>query len=274
MKKILYYVLSCLFVVVSFSSCSLESLDGDEVGVWVKKPWIFGDGGVSDKVLLEGSAWKVFSTDFLTFKRVPIKETIEFNDLMTDDNTPIDSKAHIFLLIDDSLANVLYKNYGKDWYDNNIKEKFSKAVRDKLSQYAMYDLTSNREIYDVIEPEIISIMTNYVRELSKDRIFPVKVINVIIDRAVPGNDDIAKQVNETAAQIQAKKTQIEQFKTDVEREKAEKQKAIADKAYQTEMGFTTSQYLQNKTLDIVKGNGSKITWIMGGNAQPIFDPTK
>lgn len=259
---------------MSLTSCSVESVNGDEVGVFVKKPWIFGSGGVEKEVLKEGSAWTVFSTDFLTFKKVPQKYTIKFDDLMTDDNTPIDSKAYIIIEVIGDEASILYENYGQDWYANNINEQFSKVVRDKLSQHKMYDLTSNREIYDVIEPEIVANMNKYVDNLNKEKRFPIKIRSVIIDRAAPGNNEVQAQVNATAAQIQAKQTNIKQKEADIERETAEKQKAIADKAYQNEMGFTTAQYLQDKTLNIVKENGSKITWMLGGNAQPIFDPTK
>jgi regulator of protease activity HflC (stomatin/prohibitin superfamily) len=273
MKKIMFFLSVCL-VAISFSSCSLVSVDGDEVAVFNKKPWLFGSGGVSKEVLTEGSTWKVFTTDVIKFKDVPVKYTIEFGDLMTDDNTPIDSKAHIFLEVIGDQANVLYGNYGADWYDNNIQEKFSKSVRDKLSQYAMYDLTSNREVYDKIEPEIVSIMTTYISELSKEKLFPVRVKNVIVDRAEPGNPEVANQVNQTAAQIQAKQTFIKQQDTEKEREKSEKLRAIADKAYQKEMGFTTREYLADKQLSIMEKNGSKFNVIVGGNAQAIFDPTK
>ena len=51
-------------VLIGFlTSCSLCGVDGDEEGVFIKKPYIFGKGGVDPKALVEGSEWKVFSTD-------------------------------------------------------------------------------------------------------------------------------------------------------------------------------------------------------------------
>lgn len=271
MKKL--GIISMLMMIV-LSSCSLSKVDGDEVGIFNKKPLFFGSGGVSTEVLSQGSTWKVFSTEFIKFKKVPIKYSEEFQDIMSDDNTPLDLNAHIFLEIDEAKPNILYVNYGLEWYENNIKEKFRKTVRDRISGYPMYDLTSNREVFDVIEPDVIKIMKEYLEELNKSKEFPIFVINVIVDRATPGNEKIAEQVTATAAQIQGKQTQIRQREMEEERTKTENQRAIADMAYKNKMGFSNKEYLYNKQLEIIEKNGSKVNLIMGGGAQPIFDPTK
>ena len=146
MKRLIFL---CLASSILLSACSLAKVNGDEVGIFVKQPLFFGKGGTSSKILMQGSEWKVATTRFITMKSVPIKYSVEFNDLMTNDNTPIDSKAHIFIQIIGEKANLLYENYGLDWFENILKEKFTKTVRDFLSRYAMYDLTSNREVYGV-----------------------------------------------------------------------------------------------------------------------------
>ena len=42
---------------MALTGCSLCGVDGDEEGVFIKKPYVFGKGGVDPKALVEGSAW-------------------------------------------------------------------------------------------------------------------------------------------------------------------------------------------------------------------------
>ena len=65
MKKI-YFILSAFIAAAFFSSCSLCAVDGGEEGVFIKQPLFFGDGGVQEQALTQGSEWKVFSTNFVT----------------------------------------------------------------------------------------------------------------------------------------------------------------------------------------------------------------
>ena len=98
-KALLLAFIAIPFIIVGLSSCSLCGVDGDEEGVFIKKPYIFGKGGVDPKALVEGSEWKVFSTDFVTYKNVPVKYTETFDDVFCDDNTPLDLSAHLTLRI-------------------------------------------------------------------------------------------------------------------------------------------------------------------------------
>ena len=99
-------------VLIGFlTSCSLCGVDGDEEGVFIKKPYIFGKGGVDPKALVEGSEWKVFSTDFVTYKNVPVKYTESFDDVFCDDNTPLDLSAHLTLRIARGKSPILHMNY-------------------------------------------------------------------------------------------------------------------------------------------------------------------
>lgn len=53
-KAILLIVLLVPVVAISLASCSLCGVDGDEEGVFIKKPYIFGKGGGIPKLLTEG----------------------------------------------------------------------------------------------------------------------------------------------------------------------------------------------------------------------------
>ena len=111
MKKFIAMFTALVMAFTMFTACSLASVDGDEEGVFIMKPWFFGDGGVQETALSEGSEWMVWSTDFVTYKKIPVKYTETFDDVFCDDNTPLDLSAHITLKITDGKSPVLHKNY-------------------------------------------------------------------------------------------------------------------------------------------------------------------
>lgn len=259
------------------TSCAIATVDGDEEGVFVKKPWFFGGGGVSEKPLTDGSEWHAWSTSFTTYKIVPVKYSEEFDDVMSDDNTPVDLQAYIILRIRRGKTPVLHKNYGTDWYTNNIRETFRKSVRDRVSAFPMYDLTSNREVCEKIENEVVELMTDYFKRLNADKEFPVDVMAVVMDRARP-NPEVMEEINKTASQIQAKQTQIKQGEMEIEREKTERLKAQADRAYRNEMGYTNAEYIQLRALEMemskvemVRGKQNVNVDVMFGNALNMWD---
>ena len=66
-------------------------------------------------------------------------------------------------------------------------------------------------------------------------------------------------MNKTAKAVQAKQTQEREAEVQLAREKAERQRAVADKAYQNEMGLSTQQFIQLKAWDIIAAkNGANI----------------
>ena len=79
--KNLLKIFVALFALASMSSCSLATVDGGEEGVFVKKPLFFGRGGVDEEALTEGSAWKVFSTDYIVYSVVNTKYSEKFDDI-------------------------------------------------------------------------------------------------------------------------------------------------------------------------------------------------
>ena len=88
-----------MLAVIVLASCTRASVDADEVGVFVAKPYFFGDGGVIQEPLMQGSDWRAMSTDFFKLKSTPIKITESFDDIMSDDNTPVDLTANIVIQI-------------------------------------------------------------------------------------------------------------------------------------------------------------------------------
>ena len=271
MRKILYLIFPILGLVAT--SCSRVSLDADEIGIFVMKPYVFGAGGVDETPLMQGATWKVASTDFIVLKKTPQKFTEGFDDIMSDDNTPVDLTANIILQIVPKDASKLISDFGEDWYSINIKPKFVKFIRDEISNYKMFDLTSNREVYDKIEAVVIQ----KVSEIIKEREMPIQVIDVVVDRAKP-NPGVMEEIDRTAIQIQNMRTQSERVKAEEQRALAERAKAVADRAYMQEMRFSTGEYLKLREIEIEKEkiemirNKSQVnvTMLMGGGATPIY----
>lgn len=235
--------------VISIMSCSAPGVNAGEEIVLVQKPIIFGSGGVVAKSIKSGTTWIVFSTDYFRYDIKPVKYTEEFDDIMSDENTPLDITAYPILQIIENESPILHENYGESWYNTNVKETFRTFIRDGVSSYGTYDLTSNRQVLDSIRINTINSLKNYFSELNKHKKFPVRVVNVIVDRAVP-NQGLKDEMDRTAIQIQARRTQSAQKDMESEREKTEVARAKADKAYRMEMGLSSSEFIQLRGLEI------------------------
>lgn len=276
MKKI-YFMMMAAFAALTMSSCDLCTVDGGEEGVFIKQPWFFGEGGVVTEPLTEGSEWKVWSTDYVKYSIVNTKYSVSFDDIATDEATPLDIDAHIFLKIKEGKSPILHMNYGKNWYENNIKDVFSKHIRNFVSMYDMRTLISERDCYEKIEADLKVDMTEYIVELSKNKEFPIEVINIVVDKAKP-NDNVREELNNTAIYMQQKQTEIMKQDMQIERKKTEHLRALADKEYQLTMGFTPQQFialrgleLENQKIEMIKNKSNVNVDVMLGNSTPMWD---
>lgn len=276
MKKVLLFSILGLLL----TSCGISGVDADEEGVFVAKPWIFGGGGVYDTPLSEGTSITAVSTQVVRFKVTPMKYAEIFDDVMSDDNTPVDLQAYVILQIERGKTPILLTNYGESWYDNNVRETFRKYIRDRVSTYPMYDLTSNREACQKIEDETLTLLQAYFDRLNNGKELPVKILSVIVDRATP-NKEVMEEINKTASQIQAKKTQTERESMEKARANAERERAKADKQYQSEMNLSADQFIQLRALEMelqkiemVRGKDNVNVDVMFGNALNMWDIKK
>ena len=250
MKKIFTFI-AITMAAISMAACSLCGVDGTEEGVFIKKPYFFGSGGVEMEALTDGSEWKVFSTDFVTYTNIPVKYTEVFDDVFCNDNTPMDLSAHITLQLVKGKSPVLHSNYGANWYDDVVKETFRKTVRNFISTYDMYTLTSDREVYDAIEVDIAEKLGQYFIDISATKEFPVVIVNVVVDKAKP-NNSVMEELNKTATMAQAKLTEIKQQEVEDQRKITEHKRALADMEYRKTMNMTASEYIQLRTLEVIE----------------------
>ena len=95
-------------------------------------------------------------------------------------------------------------------------------------------------------------MESHIANLSsKSGELPINVVNVLVGRAIP-NEMQKEEMNRTAAATQAKRTEESRRDMLIAKEAAERQRAIADKAYQNELGLTTDQFIQLRAWEIIK----------------------
>ena len=267
LTSILMFLVICLVPM----SCSLCGVDGTTEGVFIKKPLFFGKGGVEMTALTNGSEWKVFSTDFVTYTKVPVKYTEVFDDVFCNDNTPMDLSAHITLQLVEGKSPILHSNYGFNWYENVVKETFRKTVRNFISTYGMYTLTSDREVYDAIEGDITEKLNAYFGTIGKEKEFPIKIVNVVVDKAKP-NNSVMEELNKTATMAQAKLTEIKQQEVEDERKITEHKRALADKEYRITMNMTSAEYIQMRTLEVIENKpNAEIDVLFGTSTDTMWN---
>lgn len=237
-----------LILLLSMQSCiNFTSPDAGEVVVLVKKPWIFGTGGVSKEPLGTGLHWKVWSTDAITFNIKPFQIVEKFDDLVTLDNVPVDFDAYLQVQIQSEKTPILLDKFGEDWYSTKIQQRFRETIRSYSKSQPVFMLTTNAKILDEIAINTLNEITEY----TKKENVPVNILKVVIGRVTPP-EGVVKQTVETATQKQRVKTEKERAKAEIARKEAEGNKAIADKEYAKQFGMTTQQYLQLRTLEVIE----------------------
>ncbi|MBE6295471.1 MAG: SPFH domain-containing protein [Bacteroidales bacterium] len=257
MKNI--FVLSVLCSCIMLGSCTTVAPEAGEEGVKVHKPWVFGTGGVDMTPVETGLEYTWLSTDYVIVNMLPQAYDEDLDDATSNDNTLLDFNTQIQLQVKDNMSPVLVKNYGVNWYSSVIKEVYRNTVRGYISKYGPFDLMSNREVLDSINLFVKNDMQSYIAMLSsKQGELPIDVVNVVVGRAIP-NERQKAEMDATAAATQAKRTEESKREMLVAREAAERQRAIADKAYQEELGLTTDQFIQLRAWEIIKDkNGANI----------------
>ena len=265
-KKSMLSVLS-LCLMLGMNSCINVAPGAGEEAVLIHKPYIFGHGGIDEKPVETGRQYEWFSTSYVIVSMLPQKFDEKLDDAASNDNTLLDFNTQIQLQVEDDKSPVLIKNYGRDWYVNVIQEVYRNTVRNYISKFGPFDLMSNREVLDSINYAVKSDMERYIDELSaKSGELPIDVVNVVVGRAIP-NEKQKAEMDNTAAATQAKRTEESRFEMLKAKEAAERQRAIADKAYQVEMGLSADQFIQLKAWEVIeKKEGANIDVLVGANS--------
>ncbi len=252
MKNAFGFFTLAVCAVFVFSSCTSVTPDAGQEAVKVHKPWIFGTGGVDMTPVETGLEYTWLSTDYVIVNMLPVKYDEKLDDVTSNDNTLLDFNTQIQLQVQNDKSPVLIKNYGADWYENVIQEQYRNTVRNYISKFGPFDLMSNREVLDSINIAVKNDMVEHIANLSSQSgELPIIVVNVLVGRAIP-NEMQKEEMNRTAAATQAKRTEESRKEMLIAKEAAERQRAIADKAYQDELGLSTDQFIQLRAWEIIK----------------------
>lgn len=264
-------LIQILLIALTVSSCTRVSVNGDEEAVLLKQPLIFGHGGVDETPITAGSSFVALTTSEIKFKIIPVTYKEPFKDMMTSDNTPINVDAYLKLQIKRGMTPQLYTLFGENWYQNSVMAFFRNLVREQLSEHEMFKLTSNRQILYSIQKNIQVSLEKYI---TKERI-PVIVKDVTLGSITPPQE-VLEETRRTASQNQSLLTQQARANSELARKQAEINKAIADKAYQTQMGMSVAEYLSLRKLEIdyekveLVRSKKNVTVVMGEGLTPTI----
>src|SRR6202140_3535362 len=141
-----------MLIAVGLVGCSVYSPDAGHEVVLIEKPWIFGHGGVDPEAVRAGMTITAVTTDGIDVSMQPMKFDTELPDTMTSDGVPISFHAITVLQVTDSVS--LIKNFGPEWYKNNLEEQFKTMVRQAVRKHGMNETAISTTALDAIDSEI------------------------------------------------------------------------------------------------------------------------
>src|SRR3984893_1420380 len=249
------------------AGCSVYSPDAGHEVVLVEKPWLFGHGGVDPESVKTGRTFAAFTTDGVDVWMQPQKFETEMGDTMTSDGVPITFHAIIILQVVDSVIQI--KNWGGEWYKNNLEEQFKTMVRQAVRKHGMNETAISTTALDAIDSEIRDELVVFLR----DKALPVKLITMTVGKANPP-DAIKHQRIETAAQEQRVNTEKQRKLAEDVRLQAEQSRANADNAYRESMHLSPEQFIQLKNIEMqaeVCGEKGKATCTFLNGVSPVYN---
>ena len=245
-------------LVASLAFFSFVNPSYDEEAALKMKPIFFGNTRVDDEPV-NSITLVAPTTTAVYFNILPQKMQFQFDDLLSNDNTPLDVNMYMIIQVKKGQTPDLLRNYGENWFENFIEPYFRNKVREYVSSCSPFDLMSNREVLAKFDDRIKQSMRNYVAALSRKANFPI-------------DKEQLEEMNKTAASIQAKQTQEKRAEMELARAKAERNKAVADKAYMTELNLSPAQFIQLRAWDVIeKKNGANIDVLIGGGETPMWN---
>lgn len=232
-------VLAGLFLV---SGCTSVTPGPGEEAVVVRKPWIWGHGGVGSEPVKTGRSYFALSTYGVIVNMQPMTIAVHFEDLMTSDGVPLDFDAAIRLQVTDSVK--LIREFGQEWFKSNVEQDFRTLVRQSVRKHGLNETAINAKAVDEIDAEVTSGMEGTLKQSG----VPVKIVALTIGRANPP-DAIKHQRVATAEQEQRVNTEKQRKLAEDQRLAAEQARANADNAYREAMKLSPDQFL---TLESIK----------------------
>jgi regulator of protease activity HflC (stomatin/prohibitin superfamily) len=262
MKIVLLVLLASLI-----GGCSAFTPDAGHEIVLIEKPWFFGHGGVEPEPVKTGRTYGAVTTQGVDVYMQPQKLEVELPDTMTSDGVPITFHAIIIVQVTDSVS--LIKNFGPDWYRNNMEEQFKTMVRQAVRTRGMNETAISTSALDAIDAEIRDALTAFIAAKG----LPVRLVTMTVGRANPP-DSIKNQRIETATQEQRIQTEKQTKLAEDQRMLAEQSRASADNAYREAMHLSPEQFIQLEMIKMqraVCGEGKTACTFIQNGATPVYN---
>lgn len=250
-----------LVLPIVLMGCHSITPDAGEEAVLVRKPWIFGHGGVDSDPVKTGRRYAALSTNAIIVDVRPVQYKAHAEDLMSLDGVPLDFDCVIRLKVTDSVK--LIEKFGVNWYPMNIESEFMNRLRQAVRKHGMNEVAINTKAIEDIDAEVSEAMISHVAAAG----IPVELIQVTVGRANPP-DSIKDQRIATATQQQRQLTEHERKLAEDVRKAAEESRAAADNAYREALHLSPEQFLQMETINMqkdvcAKGNCTFVAGVPG-----------
>jgi regulator of protease activity HflC (stomatin/prohibitin superfamily) len=256
------------------AGCRKAAPDPGQEAVKVRKPWIFGHGGVDRTPVKTGMSWVAPRTDIWYVVMQPQQFIVHFEDLMSRDGVPLDFDASVRLQVTDSVSLVekfgvqIVEGTGKPaWYFNVVEQPFRTIVRQAVRKHGLNETAIDSSAIEAIDTEVTAAMKAQLDTAG----LPVKLLDLTVGRANPP-DSVKHQRVETAAQEQRANTEKQRKLAEDQRLAAEQARAAADNAYREAMRLTPEQFLQLEQIKMLNSTcgGGKCTFLLGSGAVPTL----
>lgn len=258
-------VVMAVATVVAVSGCHSIAPDAGQEAVLVRKPVLFGHGGVDPTPVKTGRTFVAWTTEAIYVPIVPQQYSVHFEDLMSSDGVPLDFDAVMRIRIKDSVR--LVAEFGPDWYKANVEAEFKNRVRQAVRKHGMNETAISSAAIDQIDDEVTKALLAYIDNAK----LPIELVAVTVGKANPP-DSIKHQRVETAAQEQRVNTEKQRAFAENSRLAAERARADADNAYREAMKLSPEQFLQLETIKMQQVACAKgpCTFIVGSAAAPVL----
>lgn len=228
---------------IALTGCT-KAIEPGTVGVVIRKPYIFGSGGVDPDPIKVGRVYVAPSTEIELYSIQPRKIDEKFTNLITKQNVPVSFDAYIQYHIIADKAPELHQNFGPNFYENNFQQPFRTMVRDFARLHTVFELTTDVKVtaqgQETILKEILA-------QIKKDKM-PIIIDSIVIGAVTPPKE-VLDETSRTQAQQQRVQTEEARGIAELSRKVAEQNKAYADKAYTSAFGMTAREFLSYRSIE-------------------------
>src|SRR5579862_3616237 len=151
-----------LSLALLLTGCSSYAPDAGHEVVLVEKPLIFGHGGINSEPVKTGRTFAAITTEGIDVEMRPQRFEANLPDTMTSDGVPISFHAIVTLQVVDSVT--LIKNFGQNWYSNNVEQAFGQFVRQAVRKRGMNETAISSTALDAIDAEIRDNLVAFISE--------------------------------------------------------------------------------------------------------------